>query len=86
MIPKAGGDYEYIMAAFGNVMGFLFVWAQLVIVIPASNAVAAGTFADYALQLVYHNCHVPFWPRYLLASSAVRKFALLSFFYRNYCE
>ena len=25
MIPKAGGDYEYIMAAFGGLNGFLFV-------------------------------------------------------------
>jgi amino acid transporter len=50
MIPKAGGDYEYIMAAFGNLLGFIFVWGQLVIIIPTANAVAAKTFANYLLQ------------------------------------
>ena len=38
MIPKAGGDYEYILAAFGNLYGFLFVWSQLIIIIPTANA------------------------------------------------
>jgi len=50
MIPKAGGEYEYLMTAFGNLLGFLFVWAQLIIIIPTANAVAALTFADYLLQ------------------------------------
>ena len=53
MIPKAGGDYEYIMAAFGSVWGFLFVWSQLTIIIPTANAVAALTFADYILQPIF---------------------------------
>jgi len=73
MIPKAGGDYEYIMTAFGPIYGFLFVWSQLVIIIPAANAVAALTFADYILQPFYPNCESPFSARILLAASAVCK-------------
>jgi L-type amino acid transporter 5 len=73
MIPKAGGDYEYIMAAFGSVYGFLFVWSQLVIIIPTANAVAALTFADYILQPVFSTCEVPSTARTLIAATAVCK-------------
>jgi solute carrier family 7 (L-type amino acid transporter), member 5 len=71
MIPKAGGDYEYIMAAFGGCYGFLFVWAQLILIIPTANAVAALTFADYILKPVYTTCETPLIPRVLLAACAV---------------
>jgi amino acid transporter len=71
MIPKAGGDYEYIMAAFGGCAGFLFVWSQLIIIIPTANAVAALTFADYILQPIYSTCETPFVPRLLIAACSV---------------
>lgn len=74
MIPKAGGDYEYIMSAFGGLYGFLFVWSQLIIIIPTANAVAALTFADYILQPVYNTCQAPFISRTLVAASAVCKY------------
>lgn len=74
MIPKAGGDYEYIMTAFGSLYGFLFVWSQLVIIIPTANAVAALTFADYILQPIYDSCEAPNTARILLAASAVCMF------------
>ena len=73
MIPKAGGDYEYIMTAFGGCAGFLFVWSQLIIIIPTANAVAALTFADYILQPIYSSCSSPFAPRLLIAASSVCK-------------
>ena len=73
MIPKAGGDYEYIMTAFGSLYGFLFVWAQMIIIIPSANAVAALTFADYALQPIFGNCDAPYISRVLLASWAICK-------------
>jgi solute carrier family 7 (L-type amino acid transporter), member 5 len=81
MIPKAGGDYEYIMAAFGSLSGFLFVWAQLVIIIPTANAVAALTFADYILQPFYPTCNAPTTSRILIAACAVcnKKSAWISF-------
>lgn len=73
MIPKAGGEYEYLMTAFGNLPGFLFVWGQLVIIIPTANAVAALTFADYLLQPFFPNCLIPNLARISLAASAVCK-------------
>jgi len=71
MLPKSGGDYQYIMEAFGSVYGFLFVWAQLVIIIPTANAVAALTFADYILYPIYDTCRSPLSARVLIAASAV---------------
>lgn len=98
MIPKAGGDYEYIMAAFGSLYGFLFVWSQLIIIIPTANAVAALTFADYILQPIYNTCQAPLLVRTLIAASAVRTssvflhsytslfFNILSFFNNSYFD
>ncbi len=77
MIPKAGGDYEYIMAAFGGCSGFLFVWSQLVLIIPTANAVAALTFADYILQPIYTTCESPKIARLLIGASAVREWSSL---------
>ena len=70
------GEYEYLMTAFGNLLGFLFVWAQLIIVIPTANAVAALTFSDYLLQPIYPNCEIPHVARVCIAASAVCKFHL----------
>ena len=85
MIPKAGGDYEYILAAFGGLWGFLFVWAQLIIIIPTANAVAALTFADYMLQPIFSTCDPPNTARIMLAASAVcKRFIFIVFFVFDY--
>lgn len=78
MIPKAGGEYEYLMKAFGNMLGFLFVWGQLVIIIPTANAVAALTFADYLLQPLFPDCDIPNLARVCVAASAVLILTLLN--------
>lgn len=53
MIPKSGGDYAYISAAFGPFAAFLQLWTMLVIVQPAGNAIVALTFANYVLRPFY---------------------------------
>ena len=54
LIFKSGGDYAYIHEAFGPLPAFLYLWAALLVIIPAGNAITALTFANYLLQ--------PFWP------------------------
>lgn len=49
--PQSGGDYVYLSRAFGREMGFLFAWAQLWVVRPASIGMYAYVFARYAHQL-----------------------------------
>lgn len=67
MIPKSGGDYAYIGAAFGPLPAFLYLWVALFILVPTGNAITALTFAQYLLQ--------PFWPTCDAPVEAVRLFA-----------
>ncbi|KAI0986588.1 hypothetical protein GJ496_007621 [Pomphorhynchus laevis] len=70
MLPASGGDYEYILKAFGSLFGFLYVWAMLILVIPASNAIAALTFANYLLEPLFP-CQVPSSAVIILSTLAV---------------
>jgi basic amino acid/polyamine antiporter, APA family len=58
--PKAGGDYYYLTKAFGPATGFLFGWAQLTVVIPASIGVMAYVFADFFLKEFFRNVDLVF--------------------------
>lgn len=49
--PRSGGDYVYLSRAFGKWCGFLFGWAQLVVIITSSIAMMAFVFGDYAVRL-----------------------------------
>lgn len=50
--PRSGGEYVYLSRAYGSWMGFLFAWAQLVVIRTGSNIAAmAYVFADYANHL-----------------------------------
>lgn len=69
MIPKSGGDYAYIGAAFGPLPAFLYLWVALLILVPTGNAITAKTFAQYLLQ--------PFWPSCVVPAEAVVLFAAL---------
>ncbi|MCI0379755.1 MAG: amino acid permease [Gemmataceae bacterium] len=49
--PRSGGDYHYLTQAFGRWVGFLFGWAQLSVVLPASIGVMVFVFANIATSL-----------------------------------
>src|SRR5262245_59658171 len=46
--PRSGGDYAYLTQGFGPGTGFLFGWAQLIVIAPASIGAMAFVFADIA--------------------------------------
>ena len=46
--PRSGGDYVYLTRAFGPWCGFLFGWAQLIVILPASIGAMAYVFGDFA--------------------------------------
>jgi amino acid transporter len=48
---RSGGDYVYLTRAFGPWMGFLFGWAQLVVIRTGNIGMLAYVFADYAIGL-----------------------------------
>ncbi len=49
--PRLGGEYNYLTRAYGPLVGFLFGWAQLVIVQTGSIGALAYIAADYAIPL-----------------------------------
>lgn len=68
MIPKSGGDYAYIMEAFGPLPAFLYLWVALFILVPTGNAITAITFAQYILQPLWPACDPPYEAVRLLAA------------------
>lgn len=68
LIPKSGGDYAYLGAAFGPLPAFLYLWVSLLILVPTGNAITALTFAQYLLQPLWPACDAPYIAVRLLAA------------------
>jgi APA family basic amino acid/polyamine antiporter len=51
-MPRSGGEYVYIKAAFGPLPGYLSGWTSLTIGFSAAIASSAHLFADHALELL----------------------------------
>jgi amino acid transporter len=49
--PHSGGDYVYLSRAYHPWVGFLFGWAQLVIIGTGNIGMMAYVFGDYAVRL-----------------------------------
>ncbi len=73
MIPKSGGDYAYILEAFGPLPAFLYLWAALLVIMPAGNAITALTFANYILQPFWPECDAPVGAVRLIAAAVICK-------------
>ncbi len=50
--PRSGGDYVYLTRAFGRPVGFLFGWAQLVVILTGSTGMMAFIFGEYTADLL----------------------------------
>jgi basic amino acid/polyamine antiporter, APA family len=50
--PREGGDFVYLTRAYGSWAGYLFAWADLMILQPGTIAAIAFAFATYA-QVVF---------------------------------
>ena len=50
--PGPGGDYRYLVRAFGGRVGFLYGWARLAIVQTGSIALLAYVFGDYLASVL----------------------------------
>lgn len=55
-IRKSGGSYTYIREAFGDLVGFVFLWTHLIIVRPMAAAVGAMAAAEYILRPEFLEC------------------------------
>jgi basic amino acid/polyamine antiporter, APA family len=45
--PEAGGPYVYLSETFGAVWGFLYMWAQVFVVMPGTVAALSTAFAEF---------------------------------------
>jgi APA family basic amino acid/polyamine antiporter len=45
--PEAGGPYVYLTETFGAIWGFLYMWAQVFVVMPATIAALSTAFAEF---------------------------------------
>jgi APA family basic amino acid/polyamine antiporter len=50
-LPETGGEYAYLSAAYGPLVGFLFGWTSLLVVQAGGMAAVALTFAKYLVIL-----------------------------------
>lgn len=73
-ITKSGGDYAYIMEAFGPALAFLRLWVGLLVIRPATQAVLALTFGYYMLDPFYGTCEPPNEALRLLAATCLCKY------------
>ncbi len=49
--PRSGGDYLYLTRAYGSWVGFLYGWAELLVIRTGSIAAMAFVFSDYMTRL-----------------------------------
>ncbi|KAE9549451.1 hypothetical protein FO519_007345 [Halicephalobus sp. NKZ332] len=70
-IPKSGGDYTYILEAFGSLPAFLFLWIALIIINPTSLAVIGITCGNYILKPFFPENPVPEIASRLLAACII---------------
>jgi len=52
-MPRVGGQYAYLSAAFHPALGFLYGWVSLLVIGAGGTAAVAVTFAEYFGQLTH---------------------------------
>ncbi|KAK7793225.1 hypothetical protein R5R35_005076 [Gryllus longicercus] len=70
-ISRSGGDYAYIMEAFGPLPAFLRLWVALLVLRPTTQAIVALTFAHYAAKPFFPDCDPPPATVQLLAAACL---------------
>ena len=59
VLPKAGGEYAFVMESFGPLAAFTTLWAMAFVVRPCSFAIMGKVAGQYIIQLFFPNCELP---------------------------
>ncbi|XP_077568645.1 b(0,+)-type amino acid transporter 1-like isoform X2 [Stigmatopora nigra] len=71
MIPKSGGEYSYLMEAFGSPVAYLYSWTTVMVSKPSAFAIITLSFAEYASAPFYPECRPPIVVTKCLGAAAV---------------
>ncbi|KAL3104241.1 hypothetical protein niasHS_002268 [Heterodera schachtii] len=71
LIKKSGGDYAYIMEAFGPFLAFVRLWVEAFVVRPCTCTIVALTFAKYILHPFFSNCKTPDGSAQIIAAALI---------------
>lgn len=74
MITKSGGEYPYLMEAFGPIPAYLFSWTSLIVMKPSSFAIICLSFSEYVCAAFYSGCNPPKVVVKLLAAAAISEY------------
>lgn len=74
MITKSGGEYPYLMEAFGPIPAYLFSWTSLFVIKPTSFAIICLSFSEYVSAPFYSGCKPPELVVKCLAAAAIREY------------
>ncbi|KAM3876935.1 b(0,+)-type amino acid transporter 1 [Diretmus argenteus] len=59
MITKSGGEYSYLMEAFGSIIAYIYSWTTVMVLKPSSFAIICLSLAEYASTPFYPGCSPP---------------------------
>lgn len=71
MITKSGGEYSYLMEAFGSPIAYLYSWTNVMVLKPSSFAIITLSFAEYASTPFYPGCKPPLVVIKCLSAAAI---------------
>ena len=77
-IPQSGGEYVYIRRAFGDLMAFICMWIDFLLICPVGIAAMGLMFAIYLLKPIYPDCDVPEEASRLLGALITCKYSKIS--------
>ncbi|XP_064609093.1 large neutral amino acids transporter small subunit 1-like isoform X2 [Liolophura sinensis] len=58
-ISASGGEYAYVMKAFGDFPAFVCLWINCLLICPVGLAASSLIFATYILQPIFDSCEIP---------------------------
>lgn len=76
-MPQSGGEYIYIKEAFGDILGFIGLWINFVLICPVGIAASNLIFSTYLLKPFFPDCEVPEAALQLLAALLICEYRSL---------